>query len=111
MINFKDKTIKEIKIWAWAAAVLPVAALWLIFCIWYIGTSTWLDILIIAVATIFFTGTVIWWWWMLLILRSLTFECSTTNNKVMLVSKEIQELKKIFRDLLFSKSKNENGDK
>lgn len=97
MFNFKDKTIKEIRTWAWAAAVLPISALAGIFFIWSIGLSSVFETLMVVGATAMFSIAVIWWWWSMMVFRNLTNLLRDTELDLVWVLKSIKEIKESFR--------------
>lgn len=101
--NFKKKKISEIRAWAWAAAVVPLVSLSAIFFVWYLGTETWFDRMMIVVATSFFAVGVVWWWWTLHVLKSMIQRWDDTGTKVRTVIDEIRELKVIFQEILFGR--------
>lgn len=72
MKDFHKKALKEIKIWAWAATVLPMIAIAGIILTYLIGFSSWLQILIVTVSSVLFGIAVIWWWWALHTIAGIT---------------------------------------
>lgn len=100
MTNFKSKTIKQIRLWAWAAAVFPITALAGIFFIWTFGTSTWVNIAMIVGETVMFSLAVIWWWWAMYILRNLVQHWDDTKDKVHDVLTDVKEIRSIVLEVL-----------
>jgi len=100
MTNFKLDTIKQIRLWAWAAAVFPVTALAGIFFVWTFGTSTWFNITMIIGETIMFSIAVIWWWWAMYILRNLVQHWDETKDKVGDVLNDVKEIRSIIVEVL-----------
>jgi len=99
MIDFKTKTIKEIKWWGWAAAVAPISSLAGLFFIKTFGTDTWFAIALIIGETIFFTVAVIWWWWAMYVMRNLVSHWGETGEKIKEVSAGIKEVKSIVSEI------------
>lgn len=97
--NFKGKTLKEIRLWAWAAAVLPLSALAGIFFIWAFGTGTLFNIAMIVGETTMFTIAVAWWWWALYVIRKLIKQWDDTHDNVGQVLKDIRDIKSIVNEL------------
>lgn len=100
MTNFKLDTIKQIRLWAWAAAVFPITALAGIFFVWTFGTSSILNWIIIIGETIMFSLAVIWWWWAMYILRNLVNHWDETKDKVQDVLVDLKEIKSIVVEVL-----------
>ena len=100
MISFKQTTIRQIRIWAWAAAVLPVTALAGIFFIWTFGTTSLLSWVMIIGETVMFSIAVVWWWWAMYILRNLVNHWDETRDKVGDVLKDVKEIRSIVVEVL-----------
>lgn len=98
--NFQDKTLRQIKLWAWAAAVLPLTALAGLFFVWRFSDGTTLGYVMIAGETIMFGIAVIWWWWAMYILRNLVKQWDTTREKVVEVKETLSELRSAVVDLI-----------
>lgn len=98
--DFRHKTIQEIRLWAWAAAVLPVTALAGIFFIWRYYDNTILSIaMIVGEITMFFIA-VAWWWWAMYILRNLVNHWDDTKAKVIDVLTDVKDLKSVVLEVL-----------
>lgn len=97
MIIFHKKKLSEIKLWAWAAAVLPITALAGLFFIYQFGTDTLLNIAMVIGATAMFGVAVVWWWWALWTILQVTNILGMTVSKFEVVEKEITEIKKEFK--------------
>ena len=100
MINFKEQTIKQIRMWAWAAVILPITALAGLFFVWAVTPSNCLDYAFIAGATIMFGVAVSWWWWAIYTIRNLVKQWDVTREKVVEVSKDIKEIKGVIIETL-----------
>jgi len=99
MKDFHTKKIKEIKLWAWAATVLPIATLGVLFLLYLIGFNSIYEKLLVISGAILFTTSVVWWWWTLHTIGSVTFLLSRTIEKFTKVNQELEELKKDIKDL------------
>lgn len=97
--NFRNKTLKEIRLWAWAAAVLPITALAGIFFVWSFGTKTLFDISMIIGETVMFGTAVGWWWWALYVMKKLLGQWDTTRKNVGEVLTEVKEVRDIIKDI------------
>ena len=93
MENFKDKTMHEIRLWAWAAAVLPLSGLAAIFFVWSFGTSYWFNVAMIVGETTMFAIAVAWWWWALYTMKKLVNQWDNTRDGVNSILKDIGQIK------------------
>lgn len=96
--NFRNKTIKEIRLWAWLAAVLPLSALAGTFFIWVFGTDSMFRLAMVIGETTMFTIAVIWWWWAIYVVRRLVEQWDVTRGRVGEVLDELKEIKQIVKD-------------
>lgn len=96
--DFKSRTLKEIKLWAGAATVLPLTALAGIFFAWVIGTDSLLDLTITVGGTVMFAVATAWWWWAIHTMRKLVAQWDTTKVKVTQVLDEVTEIRAIVKD-------------
>ena len=97
--NFREKTLKEIRLWAWVAAVLPLAALAGIFFLWVFGTGRWFNIAMVIGETTMFTVAIIWWWWAIYVINKLVRQWDLTRERVVEVLTEVQNIKGIVKTL------------
>jgi protein-S-isoprenylcysteine O-methyltransferase Ste14 len=95
MRTFKESTIRQIRIWAWIAAVLPVTALAGIFFVWTFGTNTLFTRIMVVGETIMFSIAVIWWWWAMYTMRNLVEHWGETKLKVEDVLKDVRDIRSI----------------
>jgi len=100
MIDFKTKTIRQIKWWTWLAAVLPVTSLAGIFFIWTFGPTSWVGIAMIIGETAMFSIAVVWWWWTMYTMRNLVEHWGETKEKVVDVLNEVKDIKSIVAETL-----------
>lgn len=101
--KFRSKTIKEIKIWAWLAAVLPLSALAGTFFIWVFGTNSLFRVAMVIGETTMFTVAVIWWWWAIYVIRRLVDQWDTTRGRVVEVLQDVKEIKDIIKQPMCDK--------
>ena len=97
--TFRNKTLLEIRWWAWIAAVLPISSLAAAFFIWIYGTGNMLHIAMIVGSSAMFTIAVIWWWWALHALNTLIQQWDETSQKVKDVSNDIGSLKTFIQEV------------
>lgn len=97
--DFRNQTIKQIRIWAWAAAVLPLTALAGVFFVWRFFDSSLFSIAMIVGETLMFGIAVFWWWWAMYVLRNLVQHWDETRHKVTDVLHDVKDMKKIIREL------------
>ena len=102
--NFRDKTLREIRWWAWAAAVLPLASLATLFFIWAYGSDTLYKVAMISGSSAMFTIAVVWWWWALRAISTLIEHWDETRHKVEGTLHHVKEIRGMVRELSDSKS-------
>ena len=98
--DFKIKTLKQIRLWAWAAAILPITALAGLFFVWTLGDGTLFGIAMVTGETVMFASAVTWWWWALYVLRNLVRHWDETREDVKSVLTDIKSMREIVVDLL-----------
>ena len=99
-LNFKNKTIQQIRLWAWAAAVLPITALAGIFFVWrFFDKSVFGYAMIIGETAMFFVA-VTWWWWAMYVLRNLVQHWDETRTNVKDVLQDVKSIREIVVELL-----------
>jgi len=94
MKNFRQKTIREIKLWAWAAAIGPMTALAFLFLLWFFGFDTQIARLMVLGFTGMVFVAVIWWWWAMHKIATVTEILTTTIDKFEDVKNDIRDIKK-----------------
>lgn len=102
--SFRDKTLHEIRLWAWTAAVLPLAALAGLFFIWAFGTHGMYNVAMVIGSTTMFTTAVVWWWWALRAISTLLKHWDETNSNVRGVVVDVRAIRSLVRELLASES-------
>lgn len=100
--NFKDKTLNQIRWWAWAAAVLPITALAGLFFVWSLDDQTLWGYAMIAGETAMFGIAVTWWWWALYVLRNLVKHWDGTRQGISHVKDEISIIREMVKDIVYS---------
>jgi hypothetical protein len=105
LTNFGLKKIREIKLWAWAAAVLPIVALAGVFFIWLFGTDEMLNISMIVGATTMFAVAVIWWWWAIHAIYNLIVLWNRTDETMQEVKVNLKDIKESIREIFFKSDK------
>jgi len=98
--NFKTKTISQIRLWAWAAAVLPVTALVGIFFVWRFFDGTVLGYAMIIGESAMFGVAVFWWWWAMYVLRNLVRHWEETRENVKTVADDIKGIREIVLEVM-----------
>lgn len=102
--DFKTQTIKQIRLWAWAAAVLPITALAGIFFVWRFFDNTALGYAMITGETAMFAIAVIWWWWAMYVLRNLVKHWDETRENVKDVLQDVKSIRSVVIEM-FGKDK------
>lgn len=93
--DFKNQTLKEIRWWAWAAAILPIAALAGVFFTWKFMDGTYFGYIMVTGETIMFAIAVTWWWWAMYVLRNIVRHWDETRKNVLNVRDEVKGIKEI----------------
>lgn len=91
--SFSDQRLQEIKLWAWAATVLPITGLSGIFFVWAFGTSTLFDRCMTIGGTAMFSLGVSWWWWAIYTIARVIKNQDHVITEVTEVSTEIRNVK------------------
>jgi ABC-type multidrug transport system fused ATPase/permease subunit len=92
-LTFRNKTLQEIRWWAWAAAIMPISALAGLFFIWAYGTSNMFNIAMIVGSSTMFVVAVLWWWWALHAIYTLIDHWDETSTNVKAVVSDVKDLK------------------
>ena len=100
MTNFRTKTINQIRLWAWAAAVLPITALAGIFFVWKFFDGTVLGWALTIGETTMFIVAVTWWWWAMYVMRNLVKHWDETRDSVKEVLNDVKQMKIIVIEVL-----------
>jgi len=103
MINLRNKTIKEIRLWIWAAAVLPISSLAAMFFIWVYGLDHWINTLMIIGSTTMFTVAVAWWWWAMYVFKRLLDFWVNTGQGLHQVLIDIKEIRQMVKEVIPNK--------
>lgn len=96
--DFREKTLRQIRLWAWAAAVLPISALAGIFFVWRFGTDSWVSIAMIVGETTMFVAAVVWWWWAMYTMKKLIKQWDVTKDNVVEVLTDLKEIKVMVKE-------------
>lgn len=99
-MSFKEKTIRQIRIWAWAAAVLPITALASVFFVWAFFDDTLFGYLMVVGQSLMFAIAVIWWWWAMYTMKKLVKHWDETRDNVRGIVTEVKEIKSVVLEVL-----------
>ncbi len=99
-MDFRKKTMRQIKIWAWAAAVLPITALAGIFFVWRFFDGTWFSTALVMGEIAMFAIAVCWWWWAMYTMRNLVKHWDETKDDVKGVLTDVREMKSMVLEVL-----------
>lgn len=99
-MNFKTTTIRQIRIWAWLAAVLPLTALAGIFFIWRFAPESFLGYAFVTGEILMFAVAVVWWWWAMYTMRNLVKHWDETKDRVKEVSTDVKEIRSVILETL-----------
>ena len=96
--EFRKKKLREIKIWAWLAVILPITALAGMFFVWVFGIDTYVKIFMVIGSTAMFSVAVIWWWWAIWTVAKITDLLGMTADKMKDLKNEILSIRKEIND-------------
>ena len=99
-MDFRTKTINQIRLWAWAAAVLPLTALAGIFFVWKFFDGTIFGWAMTIGETTMFIIAVTWWWWAMYTMRNLVKQWDETKESVSEVLKDVKDMRKLVLEVL-----------
>jgi hypothetical protein len=96
--EFSNKTLNDIRWWAWVGAVLPITALAGLFFVWMFGTDTLVNLVMIAGATSMFSIAVIWWWWAIFVIAKIIKQEQRAIDDIKSISVSMKDFKKLFEE-------------
>ena len=99
-MDFRTKTINQIRLWAWAAAVLPLTALAGIFFVWKFFDGTIFGWAMTIGETTMFIVAVTWWWWAMYVMRNLVKHWDETKESVGEVLQDVKDMRKLVLEVL-----------
>ena len=99
-MDFRTNTIRQIRVWAWAATVLPITALAGIFFVWTFFDKTIFGQVLAYGQTIMFGIAVVWWWWAMYTMRNLVRHWDETRDRVKEVSRDVKEIRSVVLETL-----------
>jgi len=92
-----NKTIREVKLWSYAAWSTPFVALFILFFLQIIGWDQWYARALVSGAVIMFSIAVIWWWWAIFKVASISNSLLDTADKLKEVSVELNAINRSLR--------------
>ena len=98
--DFKTKTISQIRLWAWAVAVLPITALAGIFFVWKFMDGSFLGWAMTIGETSMFFIAVVWWWWAMYVMRNLVKHWDDTREDVKEVLQDVKHMRSVVLEVL-----------
>ena len=104
-MDFRTKTINQIRLWAWLAAVLPITALAGIFFVWKFFDGTVLGLALTVGELIMFVVAVVWWWWAMYTMRNLVKHWDETKENVREVLNDVKDMRSLVIEVLKSDDK------
>ena len=110
MKDFHLKALSDIKLWTWAAAVLPVVAIICLLLTRIFGTETIFDIIVIAIGTVIFAISVVWWWWVMWTIAQVTTMLSNTSTSLDTVQKDLSTIRLDLEDEHNRERREQNKD-
>jgi protein-S-isoprenylcysteine O-methyltransferase Ste14 len=99
-MDFRTKTINQIRLWAWLAAVLPITALAGIFFAWKFFNGTVIGTILTIGETVMFAVAVVWWWWAMFTMRNLVKHWDETKDNVREVLRDVKDMRSLVAEVL-----------
>lgn len=110
MRDFHQKSLKQIKLWAWAASVLPVVGIVALILIKLFGTDDIYSVIVIIGGTIIFSVSVVWWWWVMWTIAQVTTMLSHTSTSLDTVKKDLSTIRLDLEDEHNRERRKQNED-
>ena len=98
--NFSNRTISQIRIWVWVAAVAPLSTLAVVFLVWLFGTKELFDDIMIVGGSTMVVVSVVWWWWVLYVIKILLRYWNATGDAMVEIEDEIKDIRELAKELL-----------
>jgi hypothetical protein len=94
--DFSEKTLTQIRWWAWAASVLPITALMGLFFTRAFGNDDLYNFAItVSVSSLFLIAS-IWWWWVIWLISQIIKTNRQVADDLQSTRYYIKELKDLF---------------
>lgn len=97
MKPFTDQILKEIKLWTWAAALVPTSLLSVILFVWVFGTNDSLHVMLVISGTICVLIFTIWIIWLVYSIRLLLTHWSDTKDNLIAMLDEVKTIHNIVK--------------
>lgn len=110
MKDFHKKSLKQIKLWAWAASVLPVVGIVALILIKLFGTDDIYSVIVIIGGTIIFSVSVVWWWWVMWTIAQVTTMLSHTSTSLDTVQNDLSTIRLDLEDEHNRERRKQNED-
>ena len=89
----KKNVDKQVKIWYTLGRVAPIGALFLLIVCLIFDIESWINYLLIGIATLFAVIAFTWWWWVIYAVRDIFTMLNRANKKFEEVLVEIKKIK------------------
>lgn len=103
--DFSSTALKQIRWWAWAAAVLPISSLAGLFFIWAFGTKSLYNLSMVVGATAMFSIAAIWWWWIIWTVSRILKKDRKVANELKNAANELSNIKSLVKETFGAKDK------
>lgn len=97
-MSFHNKTLQQVKLWAWAASVGPVTTMASFVFAKIFGTDTTANIIIVAFCTTLFGAAVVWWWWVMYTIAKISRDTAKSADNIGRVVHEVKNLRKDLKE-------------
>ena len=110
MRDFHQKSLKQIKLWAWAASVLPVVGIVALILIKLFGTDDIYSVIVSIGGTSIFSVSVVWWWCVMWTIAQVTTMLSHTSTSLDTVKKDLSTIRLDLEDEHNRERRKQNED-
>jgi type VI protein secretion system component VasK len=99
-IEFRNKIIRNIRLWAVLAAVLLTVGVIYVAAVWLYGSAELFEKSIIVAPGLMLIVTVAWWGWTVRTISTLIDHWNETRDDIEIVVDEIKEIKQLVREII-----------
>ena len=89
----KKNVDRQVKIWYTLGRVAPIGALFLLIICLVFDIESWINYLLIGIATVFAVIAFTWWWWVLDTVKELFNLLKGAHQRFDTIIEDIQEIK------------------
>jgi hypothetical protein len=99
-IEFRNKIIRNIRLWALLAVVLLIVGVVYIAAVWLYGSAEMFEKSIIVAPGLMLVVIVVWWWWTVRTISTLIDHWNETRDDIGTVVVEVKAIKQLVREII-----------